>query len=161
MKGDIKMMDKKLLESLLKDEKFIAKLNDAEDSQKVKELFESEGLVLNINECEEVLDMLNYITSKAQNGEKVSDKDLENVSGGSIVKKIAGKALLGMGLYVSYNVAKNCYQIKKDHNGELPLSEGANKVRNVFNRGLSGLNKAADFITEQITGKKINHKNKP
>ena len=152
------MVDKKLLESLLKDEKFIAKLNDAEDFQKVKELFESEGLVLSISECEEVLNVLNYITLKAQNGEKVSDEDLENVSGGSVFKKIVGQALIGMGLYVGYKVVENCNQMKKDNDGQLPLSEGSKKVKGFinggFNRVKKGLDTFADVVTEKIMGQK-------
>lgn len=149
------MEDKKLLESLLKDEKFIAKLNDAEDFQKVKELFESEGLVLSISECEEVLNVLNYITLKAQNGEKVSDEDLENVSGGSAFKKIVGQALIGMSLYVGYNVYKNVDNIRKNNGGKIPLSEGSKKVRSAFNRGVNMLDQVAESVTEKITGQKI------
>ncbi len=87
--------------------------------------------------------------------EKISDEDLENVSGGGIVKKIVDRALIGMGLYVGFKVMKNCGEIKRNNGGQFPLGEGAKLAKDAFNKGVDLLNQVAGFITTKITGQSL------
>ncbi len=84
-----------LLIKLLSDEKFLARMNDTEDDvSKMKVLFASEGIELSEDKIEIIIDALDSAKKSMYNGEGLSDEDLEDIAGGTIIGsglKVTGK----------------------------------------------------------------------
>lgn len=134
-------MNERKIVSLLQSEAFLAKFNDAETVAETKKLFASEGLELNDEKAQTIMDALESANKKAHDGEVMSEKDLELVSGGGLIKKslefIILSALIVEGTRIGIKIKKR---------GE--LREG---VKNLVEKGKSGINKAEDTIVEWLT----------
>jgi hypothetical protein len=129
--------------SLLQSEEFLAKLNDAENVDDAKKLFQSEGLDLSTEKVKIIMEALESATKKAHNGEIMTEKDLESVSGAGLITKalefVVLSALICEGAYIGVEVYKR----------------GGIKNPNVLkyiNKGKETAEKAKNSVVEWLTG---------
>ncbi len=83
-----------LLIKLLSDEKFLACMNDAEnDVSKMKALFASKGIELSDEKIEIIIDALSDAKKSMYNGEGISEQELNDISGGTVLSRMAETAI--------------------------------------------------------------------
>lgn len=73
---------------VLKDENFIAKLNDAVDLNEIRDVFSSEGIEISLDKARVIAETLSSVNERIQNTEEVTDEELDEIAGGrSVVHK--------------------------------------------------------------------------
>ncbi len=75
-------MDNKKLAELMQDKDFMKKILEAATEEEVKKLFSERGVELGEGDIEL---LAKIISQAAENEGKLSEKDLENISGGEII----------------------------------------------------------------------------
>ncbi len=95
---------------LLQSEEFLAKLNDSETVAETKKLFASEGLGINDEKAQIIMDALKSANKKAHDGEIMSEEDLKLISGGGVITKalefVILSSILATGVGIGVSVHK-------------------------------------------------------
>ena len=131
-KVDPKEIEK--VQKLLSDKEFVKKLISQETVEDAKKLFENQGIATSIEEMEMLGRFIKKISQKSN--EKLSEKDLEEISGGSagsfVVRSLdAGVGALGYGFagevsgMLLSEIANTKYSQNNDYNNDKNIVYGA------------------------------------
>ena len=79
-------MDKHQIMEIMRDEDFVNEILDMQTTEEVKEAFAEKGLELSLEEIDIISQIINKMVDK--NTTELSEEDLEEISGGSLISKI-------------------------------------------------------------------------
>ena len=132
--------------SLLQDEKFLSKLNDASNPEEIQDVFKSEGIDISVDKAEIVSEALESANERIRNCEEITPEELSEVGGGkSLLKKALELTIMGTVIALGVNVAK-----KVDERGGLS-SEFSSKIGKGYEKFTDLLDCAANKIADWLT----------
>ena len=103
-------MDNKKLAELMQDKAFMEKVLEATTEEEVKKLFSQRGIELTDGDIEF---LAKAIAKAAKNEGQLSEKDLENISGGGNASAVEAGVGIGAGLMLIPEAVGAAYAFKK------------------------------------------------
>ena len=136
-------LNEKVVE-LLKNENFIAKLNDAVDLNEVRNIFASEGIEISLDKAKVIMEALHSVNERIQRTEEITEEELDEIAGGgSIIRKalelVLMSAVVAEGIRITGKVKQKGGVSKK-------ISNYTDKVK-------GALISAEDNVVNWISGK--------
>lgn len=134
--------------SLLQNENFLSKLNDASNPEEIQKAFKNEGIDISVDKAEIVSEALESANERIRNGEEMTPEELSEVGGGkSLLKKALELTIMGTVIALGANVAK-----KVNDRGGLnsDLSGNLNKV---YKQGADWIDRAGSKLADLLTKK--------
>lgn len=129
---------------VLKDENFIAKLNDAVDLNEIRDVFSSEGIEISLDKARVIAETLSSVNERIQNTEEVTDEELDEIAGG---RSVVHKALE---LVFMFAVIAEGVRISKKVRQRGGMSE---KITDYTAKGKNALIAAENKVVDWIVGK--------
>ncbi len=133
--------------SLLQDEKFLSKLNDASNPEEIQKVFKSEGIDISLDKAEIVSEALESANERIRNGEEITPEELEEVGGGkSLLKKSLEFVIMTTVIALGVSVAKKV----KDRGGL--NKKFSSKLSGAYQKGVDLFervgNRVADWLAQ-------------
>ncbi len=143
-KDEISLSRNEKVIGVLKDENFIAKLNDAVDLNEVRDIFSSEGIEISLDKAKVIMEALSSVNERIQNTEEVTDEELDEIAGGrSIVRKALELVFMCAVITEGVRISKKVIQ-----------RGGVNeKILDCTSKGKNALLVAEDKVVNWIVGK--------
>lgn len=143
-KDEISLSRNEKVIGVLKDENFIAKLNDAVDLNEVRDIFSSEGIEISLDKAKVIMEALSSVNERIQNTEEVTDEELDEIVSERLIVRKALEfvfmcAVITEGVKISQKVIQR---------------GGVNeKILDCTSKGKNALLAAEDKVVNWIVGK--------
>lgn len=146
-KNEVSLPQNKKVIEVLKDENFIAQLNDALNVEEIRSVFSSKGIEISLDKAEVIKEALISVNERIQNTDNteiVTDEELNEIAGGgSVIRKALELVFMCTVIAEGVRISKKVMQ-----------KGGANeKILDVTNKGKNALIAAEDKVVNWISGK--------
>ena len=151
-KDEVSLSPNEKIIGILKNENFIAKLNDAVDLNEIRDVFRSEGIEISLDKAKVITEALSSVNERIQNTEEVTDEELEEISDESLEKIDGGRSVMrkALELVFMFAVIAEGVRISKKVRQRGGVSE---KITDYTTKGKNALIAAENKVVDWIVGK--------